>query len=267
VTEREKLFSMTEYRRVIAWPERVKREWPFLAWVFGSCEPRSLLDVGCGTGEHTRRFGEEGFTAVGIDASADMIADAAALAGPAEGGGTVRYEVCPAAEAGRLPEKPFGGALCLGNTLSFQMTPEELAGFLGGVAAALAPGAPFLLQLLNYERILSLRVRNLPLNFRPLPEEEGDGEIVFLRVFGAGTGPVLDFYPVTLTVEPAADPPVRLRSSRRGQHRAWVRAEVEDALAAAGFSRRRVYGGMSLDTPFVSDESHDLVVVAWRDEV
>ena len=28
---KEKLFSRTEYRRVIAWPERIRREAPFLA--------------------------------------------------------------------------------------------------------------------------------------------------------------------------------------------------------------------------------------------
>ena len=47
---REDVFSRTEYRRVIAWPERIRREAPFLEWALREAPARTILDVGCGTG-------------------------------------------------------------------------------------------------------------------------------------------------------------------------------------------------------------------------
>ena len=59
----DKLYTRTEYRRVIAWPERIKREAPFLAKAVKAAPVRKLLDVGCGSGEHTRHFAELGWEA------------------------------------------------------------------------------------------------------------------------------------------------------------------------------------------------------------
>jgi SAM-dependent methyltransferase len=259
----DKIFSRTEYRRVIAWPERIRREAPFLASVFAEAAPRRLLDVGCGTGEHTRHFAEEGWEAVGIDISEKMVEDAVELAGTTERGGSARYELRAAADAGGLPEVRFGGAICIGNTFAFLETESELDAVLGGVAAALVPGARFLVQLLNYEKIVGLSIRNLPVNYRPLPDEEGEGEIVFLRIMTPRGDGALDFYPITLTLRPGADPPVEVRSARKGKHTAWQRQPLEDAFGRAGFGDLRVLGGMS-DTPFSALETPDLVMIATR---
>jgi SAM-dependent methyltransferase len=258
---REKLFSRTEYRRVIAWPDRIEREAPFLDRVLATAD--RILDVGCGTGEHTRHFAEQGRLAVGIDLSEDMIAQASELAGKTASGGSARFELRPARTAAELPEAPFSGAICVGNTFAFLESERELAETLEGVAAALAPGAPFLVQLLNYERIELVPVRNLPVNFRPLPEEEGEGEIVFLRILSPRGDHTIDFFPITLTLKPDEDPPVCVRSARRGRHTAWKRPELTKALRAAGFGRIRALGGMS-ETRFDAGKSHDLVLIARR---
>jgi SAM-dependent methyltransferase len=259
----DKVFSRTEYRRVIAWPDRVKREWPFLERLFADVSPRRLLDVGCGTGEHARHFAEHGWDAVGIDISERMIADANELAGPTGAGGSARYELRAAADAGGLTEAPFGAAICLGNSLAFQLERAELAAYLQGVAAALAPGAPFLIQMLNYERIVSLPVRSLKVDLRPLPPEEGDGEIVFVRILTPHSDGRVDFYPITLTLKPGAEPPVRLRSAREGRQRAWFPGELQGILEEVGFDQVRALGAMG-DSPYVPTESSDLVIVARR---
>jgi SAM-dependent methyltransferase len=256
----DRLWSRTEYRRVIAWPERIRREAPFLDAVTRAAPFRKLLDVGCGSGEHTRHFAELGWHAVGIDVSERMMEEAKALAGTTPAGGTARFELRPAAEAAKLPEAPFGAAICLGNTLAFLETESDVRGLLGGVAGALAPGAPFLVQMLNYERIVSLPVRALPVNVRPMPEEEGEGEIVFLRVLRPRADGDVDFYPITLELVPGdEEPEVRVRSAKHVVHHAWTRAILEPALAAAGFEQLHLFGGMS-ETPWSREESPDLVL-------
>jgi SAM-dependent methyltransferase len=263
MSDREKLFSRTEYRRVIAWPERIRREAPFLGEMLSSAPERSLLDVGCGTGEHARHFAEEGWRVVGIDISEKMIGDAQDHAGETGAGGAARFELRDAADAGSLPDAPFGAAICLGNAFAFLEDEETLGRFLAGVAAALLPGAPFLVQLLNYERIVDGGVRSLGVNVRPLPEEEGDGEIVFLRVFRPREDGSLGFFPITLTLTPGEDPPVRVRSAREGTHHPWRRAALEAAFTGHGFTDVRVLGGMR-EVPYDPQESPDLVLHARR---
>ncbi|MAF27515.1 MAG: class I SAM-dependent methyltransferase [Gemmatimonadota bacterium] len=261
--DRSRTFERTEYRRVIAWPERIRREAPFLSATVGQASPRRLLDVGCGTGEHAAHFAGQGWDAVGIDIATNMIDDALELEGAAQSGGSLRFEVRAAAEAGGLPDAPFGAAICLGNTLAFHRTEEELLATFRGIAAALAPGGLFLFQLLNYRRILEKRVRDLAPGFRPLPEEEGDGEIVFARFLDPKDDGTVDFYPVTLTLRPDSEEPVRLRSARCVTHRGWVRAELEDALTRAGFSDFSAFGTMA-EVPYDPECSPDLVMMARR---
>lgn len=66
-------YSRFEYRRLIAWPERIRREWPFLERLLATAPSRRLLDLGSGTGEHARFLASHGFSVVGIDASESMI--------------------------------------------------------------------------------------------------------------------------------------------------------------------------------------------------
>ena len=262
--DKDKVFSRTEYRRVIAWPERIVREAPFLEAILGDAPTNRFLDLGCGTGEHSRHFAEKGWTAVGVDISEKMIEDATEIAGETEAGGSVRYEVRDMADVAGLPEAPFGAALCVGNTLAFAESEAQLDRAMAAVAAALAPGATFLLQMLNYDRLEAIGARHLPLSFRPLPEDEGDGEIVFLRFLNPSADGRWGFFPVTLTFQPDQDPPVRVRSAKSAIHHAWRRTHVEAALRRAGFGAIRALGGMS-EQPFIPEESTDLVMVAERE--
>lgn len=258
----ETLFSRTEYRRVIAWPERIRREAPFFERCLGA-QPGKLLDVGCGTGEHARHFAEAGWRVVGLDIAERMIEQAVDHAGDTAAGGSVRFEQRDASEAAALPEAPFDAAIAIGNTFAFLEDVDVLERLLRGVAQALAPNAPFLVQLLNYERIVTGDVRALGVNVRPLPEDEGEGDIVFVRVFRPRADGALDFFPITLTVQPDADPPAALRSAKRGRHTPWLRDRLLPAFEAAGYDRLETFGTMA-DVPFDASSSPDLVVLARR---
>jgi SAM-dependent methyltransferase len=261
--EGKDIFARSDYRRMVAWPERIRREAPFLEWAFADAPAKRLLDLGCGTGEHSRHFAERGWTAVGIDLSEAMVGNAGDLAGPTPAGGSARFEVRDIADAGGLPEAPFGAALCVGNTLAFSFDRAELDRVATGAATALLPGAPLLLQMLNYERLERAGIRHLPLNFRDLPPDEGNGEIVFLRAFRPHPDGLWDFWPISLTIEPDAEEPVKVRAARRARHRAWRAADLEAALGRAGFRDIRTFGGIA-EVPFDPESSPDLVIRAIR---
>ncbi len=246
-------YSRLQYRRLIAWPRRIEREWPLLGEALGAGPSRRLLDLGCGTGEHARFLAEQGFEVVGVDASASMIEQATEEPAPAG----VRFVHGDVTRLEQVTEGDFGGAICLGNTLPHLKTSEALADFLRGLRRRLLPNAQFVLQLLNYERIFARRERHLPLNFR----SNDDGESVFLRLMElADDGRVL-FFPTTLRLRPEADPPVTVAASKRVELMGWRREALESALDEAGFPARRLYGAFDR-SPFVPLESRDLIVVA-----
>ncbi len=246
-------YSRLEYRRLIAWPTRIQREWPLLQEVLAPGPSKRLLDLGCGTGEHARFLVEQGFEVVGVDASASMIEKALDKALPAG----LHFVQGDLAELDRVTEGRFGGGICLGNTLPHLKTREALEGFLRGLRRRLAPGASWILQLLNYQRIVARKERHLPLNFRP----HEDGESVFLRLMEIEDDGRVLFFPTTLRFRPDGDPPVTVAASKRVELRGWRLAELEAAFDQAGFCQRQLFGSFE-KTPFEPLESRDLIIVA-----
>jgi SAM-dependent methyltransferase len=245
-------YSRVAYRRLIAWPQRIEREWPMLERVLRSGPSRRVLDLGCGPGEHARRLAAEGFEVVGLDASEAMLSQALEEPVPPN----LSFVLGDLRDVAAITEGVFGGAICLGNTLPHLRTREDLARMARGLREKLLPGAPFLLQILNYDRIFSTGERALPVNFRPDP----DGEIAFVRLMTLEDDGAILFYPMTLRIRPGSSPPVELMHAREVHLRGWRRAEVEEVLAAAGFQHRVAFGGFD-EAPW-QESSRDLVLVA-----
>lgn len=251
-------YSRLQYRRLIAWPARIEREWPLLEEIFAAGPSRRLLDLGCGTGEHARFLAEHGFEVVGVDRSEAQIEEARreAAAGVSfvQGDLTALGEIADPA----LAEGSFGGAICLGNTLPHVGDREGLGRMIEGLRRLLLPGAPLLVQILNYERIFARQERHLPLNFRP---QDDGSELVFLRLMQCGDDGTVLFCPTTLSFRPGDEAPVEVVSSRRVRLRGWRRRELEEVLEEAGFVRREAFGGFDRE-PYEAELSRDLLLVA-----
>jgi len=250
-------YSRAEYRRLIAWERRIAREAPFLEQMLGRAPDRSVLDIGCGSGEHTAFFARAGCRAVGLDRSEAMIEAAREHEARGEG----RFVLGDALEgvAALADEPPFGLALCLGNMLPHLETDDALVRFVGAVRALLAPRGVFLLQILNYVRILEGGIRALPVNVRA---GEGDEEIVFLRLMTPQPDGRILFFPTTLTLDATSEEPVAVRTTRRVPLRAWTAEDLSPRFEQAGFDVR-LYGDMEGGS-YEPRSSGDLVLVAVR---
>ncbi len=247
------------YRDLIAWNERLERERPFLERELGKAPAESLLDLGCGTGEHALLFAALGYDTIGVDRSEEMIEKARQYEGrhPPHGPRFVHGDFAALSElvSGRL-----GGAICLGNVLP-HLEDEAFTRLLEALSGRLLPQARFVLQAVNYERILGAGVRHLPLKFRPDPD--GEGEIVFLRLMKPLDERHVSFHPTTLRFQPGREPPLELKATKEVRLRAWTRPQVERWLEAGGFRVEATYGDMT-GGPYQPESSSDLVVVAER---
>lgn len=252
-------FRRLNYRRLIAWSDRIEREWPFLEHVLQAAPQQSVIDLGSGTGEHCRFLAEKGVRAVGIDRSASQIESAREFQGE-------RGELGPEFLEGEIADLPglteerFGAAISLGNVLPY-LEDDDLRASLRALASRLLPGARFAAQLLNYHRIREQKIRHLPVNIRPAPE--ADGEIVWLRIMTPAEDGHILFHPTTLLVTPGAEEPVTIHKTREILLRAWTWPELEAVLGECGFGAAELFGSMDRD-PFDPDASHDLIFVAQR---
>ena len=243
---------------MIAWPARIQREAPLLLRVLGSGPSKRILDLGSGPGDHARWLATESFEVVGVDASEAMLDMAAEESVPEN----VRFVFGDFRDLPALVDGTFGGAICLGNALPHLREENDLRAVATGLAAVLSPGAPVVLQILNYDRIAATGERHLPLNFRDDPDG-GPGEVIYLRAMTMqGRSRVL-FYPTTLRLVPGADPPIEVISSREIELRAWSVGDLATIFSAAGIEQDEVFGGYD-GSPFEAASSRDLIWIGRR---
>ena len=121
-----------------------------------------------------------------------------------------------------------------------------------GVRKVLLPGAPLVLQVLNYERLVHTGQRSLPVTFI----QDDEGEAIFLRVMTHNPDGSVIFTPSLLRYRKDGEPALEVITSHNVPLHGWKRAEMESALAAAGFGTRQVYGTMA-DVSYVDHDSVD----------
>jgi 2-polyprenyl-3-methyl-5-hydroxy-6-metoxy-1,4-benzoquinol methylase len=120
---------------------------------------KQILDIGCATGELSFQMANAGAKVTGIDLNEDLLNQAKS------------NKIHPNLhfQTGNMLEletnfQPcqFDVVLCFGNTLVHLQTLGLIQQMLKGVFTVLKPGGRFLLQILNYDYILSEQVFKLP---------------------------------------------------------------------------------------------------------
>jgi SAM-dependent methyltransferase len=244
-----------DYSRLIAWDERLKREWPLFEELLRDAPSKRILDLGSGTGEHARFLASKGFDVTGVDSSPAMLEKS--RAGEDIG---VQFLSGDMREISSVVEGRFGAALCVGNVLPHLTGEEDLMRLASGLRRVLLADAPFLLQIINYDRIEAKNERALPLTFLPDPDDK-DATIIFLRTMELQPDGRVVFMPTTLRQRSDREPPIELVTTRRVEIRGWRRSQIEGTFRAAGFASIEVFGSYQ-KAPFDPEESWDLILIA-----
>jgi SAM-dependent methyltransferase len=196
--------------------------------------PRTLLDVGCGTGAHARAFATLGWKVTGVDLSADMIALARTkTAAPAE----IEYATGAAAEfsLGRT----FAAAVSLFHVMSYQAAPGEAERALANVRRHLDVGGRFVFDFWHGPGVLAdppvVRVRRV-----------SDGRIRAVRIAEPRHQPEEHRIDVAYEVfieDTVAGGIVTVKEVHRLRY--FFLPELETTLARAGFALEHTYAGLS----------------------
>lgn len=126
----------------------------------GDLTGKSVLDIGCATGELAFQLANEGAEVTGIDLNEDLLQQA--KSGKAHP--NIQYRVGNMMHLeNNFRTAQFDTVMCFGNTLVHLPTKELILQMLKGVYTILKPGGNFLLQILNYDYILNESVTELPL--------------------------------------------------------------------------------------------------------
>ena len=105
-------------------------------------EGGSILELGCGTGRITTRLAQEGFSVVGLDASAEMLHVARTKAADP---GRVRWVLADMRSFDL--EETFDLVLIPGHSFQFMITPDDQAACLRSIRNHLAPGGTLVVHL------------------------------------------------------------------------------------------------------------------------
>lgn len=115
-------------------------------------EPRSILDIACGTGNLTLELACLGYEVAGLDIASEMLAVAREKAARSGLQVTwIRQDMCRP-----YPVAPVDAVTCFYGVLSYLLSPEDLRRCFEAVHGALAPGGVFAFDLYSEEKMRAI---------------------------------------------------------------------------------------------------------------
>jgi glycine/sarcosine N-methyltransferase len=236
------------YDQMTRFDQRIERDGNLLQKWVAKFRIESAVDVACGTGLHSILLAKEGVETLGTDISAPMLDRARQNA--ARHAVDVEFRQISMKRLGESIDRQFDALFCLGNSLPHLLEKPELEKTIKSFANCVAPGGVAVIQLLNYERILTKKHRLVGIH--RVDETE------FIRYY--------DFFPNhirfnILTVDSQSG--TQTREIESTNLYPYTRSEIEPRLRDAGFSSIECYGDMTF-TPYDPEFSTDLVICARR---
>ncbi len=132
----------------------------FVQNCIGDLHKKQILDIGCATGDLAFNLAKNSAIVTGIDLNEDLLKQAKKL----------NSHVNLSFKTGNMLElqkdfktAKFDSVLCFGNTMVHLQTKKLVEKMLEGVYNVLNTGGKFLIQILNYDFIMSEQISELPI--------------------------------------------------------------------------------------------------------
>jgi glycine/sarcosine N-methyltransferase len=236
------------------WDVRLAAEGPFLKSVLEEAGATRVLDAACGSGGHALWLARQGYEVVGADVSPVMIALARQKAAAAR----LEAPFIVSDLANLQASIAYDAVLCLGNSLPHLLTQDDLVAALRGMGGVLRSGGVLVLQNLNYD----LRWQKQPRWFMAQGGVLDGQEVLVWRFADYDVTAGRIAFHIALFRKDAPNWQVEVHTT---PHRPLFQADLDAALAAAGFIETRAYGRIVLpEERFDVSRSGDLVVVAKK---
>ena len=206
--------------------------------------PRTVLDLGCGTGSATLAFARAGLDVTGLDRSPDMLSHALALAEESElAVSFVEGDMTDLRLTGR-----FDLVTCIYDAVNYLADESELKRFFESVAGALAPGGAFAFDMNTRRRLMSSWEQGLVL--------AGDSDDLYVT-YRSWFDEAIDASPLIVTAFTRNPDETWSRFDEEHVERAWSIVDVDNWLQDGGFRVEQIAG--------VIDSTGDLIRPASED--
>ena len=237
-----------DYDAMTSFEQRFVRDRPFFRVLVENHRIKRALDAGCGTGFHSFLLAKLGVDMTAVDVSPAMVAKVK------EHATVLDLNVkAIASNFQTTPEKLDGGfdaVFCMGNTLAHILSQGEMQNTLTTFSSLVHEQGILFAQVVNFRKILREKKKIQSV-------KEADDKI-FVRSYEYCKD-WIEFNLLTLTRKNG-----NLTDSMRSiRLRPWTVGELQETLAAAGFSRTTFYGGINMET-FSEEHSKDIVILASR---
>ncbi len=170
------------YYAAVDTEDRLHHELPDLLKIFNKNNVKSVLDIGCGTGDHSIALADKGFTVIGIDRSREMIKEAnirkAKLSQEAQK--RVQFILGETIDVLLKMENTFDAMLFMGNTLSHNQ--GKIKDLVKTCADYLSKSGIVIFQITNFDKVIKVKKRLLDFNFATI-KDGVEREYAFLEFY------------------------------------------------------------------------------------
>lgn len=175
-------FLSKTYYSTVDWENRLNYEMPDILRVFEKQHVKTVLDVGCGTGEYSIELAKRGYTVVGVDRSLPMIEESNIQRAKLNEKTAENLHFWHKNIEELLPELDitFDAIIFMGNTISHN--PNNYLSIIKKASKYLSPNGILIFQITNFQKVIKKDNRLLHFNFTD-PHDDIIKEFAFLEYY------------------------------------------------------------------------------------